>query len=270
MAAKRKKQRRRELLRGGISLIVGLLLVVALAMLLPDGIGKAEPSLPANPFGEGDFQYDGLYLTCLTQESTVGIDVSAYQGRINWHGVAASGVEFAMIRVGYRGYENGLINEDEYAQINYLGAKAAGLRVGAYFFSQATTPEEALEEAEFLLEKTKDWQMDMPVVFDWEFVDDSARTAQMDREGVMACVRAFNDRIRQAGHQPMVYFNPYHAEHFLELETLAEYPFWLALYSENMDFAYQVDMWQYTSEGMVPGIEGPVDINLWFLDKKVE
>lgn len=270
MATRRKKQRRRELLRGGIALIVGLLLVVALAMLLPDGTSEEAPVLPTNPFGDGDFQYDGLYLTCLTRESTVGIDVSAYQGRINWHAVAFSGVEFAMIRVGYRGYENGLINEDEHAQSNYRGAKAAGLRVGAYFFSQATTPEEALEEAEFLLEKTKDWQMDMPVVFDWEYVGEDARTAQMGREAVMDCVRAFNGRVEQAGHQPMVYFNPYHAEHFLELEALAEYPFWLALYAENMDFDYQVDMWQYTSEGTVPGIEGSVDINLWFLEKKTE
>lgn len=269
MTEKQKRRRRRELLRGVIALMAGLLLVAALAFLLPDGT-EEEPGLPSNPFGDGDFQYDGRYLTCLTRESRVGIDVSAYQGRINWHAVAISGVEFAIIRVGYRGYENGLLNEDEYAQQNYLGAKAAGLRVGAYFFSQATTPEEALEEAEFLLEATQDWQMDMPVVFDWEYVGEDARTAQMNREGVMACIRAFNDRITQAGHRPMVYFNPDHAENFLDLEALAEYPFWLALYAENMDFAYQVDMWQYTSQGSVPGIRGDVDINLWFPEKKTE
>lgn len=268
--AARKKRQRRELLRGVVALVVGLFLVVALVMLLPEGTSENSPTLPPNPFGDGDFQYDGRFLTCLTQESAVGVDVSAYQGEIDWRAVAESGVKFAMIRVGYRGYENGQLNLDEYAKINYRDAKAAGLQVGAYFFSQAITPEEALEEAEFLLEATKDWQIDLPVVFDWEYVDDSARTAQMDRQEIMACVRAFNDRIEQAGHRPMVYFNPYHAENFLELEALADYPFWLALYSENMDFAYQVDMWQYTSEGTVPGIKGPVDINLWFLDKKVE
>ena len=270
MATKQKKRTRRDLARGLMAVGFALLLLILLAQLLPDGKEPDEPGLPQNPYGPADFRLDGEYLSCLKAESAVGIDVSAYQGRIDWNAVADSGVEFAMIRVGYRGYEKGQLNPDEYAQLNYRDAKAAGLQVGAYFFSQALNAEEALEEAEFLLEAIKDWQLDMPVVFDWEYVSDSARTGQMDREGVMACIRAFNDRILQAGYQPMVYFNPYHAEHFLELEDLAEYPFWLALYSESMDFPYQVDMWQYTSEGRVPGIEGPVDINLWFLEKKVE
>ena len=111
-----------------------------------------EPTLPppeANPYGPLDFQYDGRYLSCLAGESILGIDVSAHQQQIDWEAVAAAGIRFVMLRVGYRGYETGALVYDEYVQSNYQGAKAAGLQVGAYFFSQAISVEEALEEAEF-------------------------------------------------------------------------------------------------------------------------
>lgn len=270
MATRQKKKLRKEFMMGAGALAGVLLVLVLLVLCLPKA--KSQPAytrppetvLPPNPFDETDFQYDGKYLTCLTQESALGIDVSAHQGKIDWQKVADAGVEFVMIRVGYRGYETGLLNEDTHAQSNYKGAKDAGLQVGAYFFSQAITPDEALEEAIFVLETVKDWQMDLPVVFDWEYMGQDSRTAQVSADTVMACIRAFNDRILQAGHSPMLYFNPYHAEHFLELEELADYPFWLAMYTDHMDYAYAVDMWQYTSEGEVAGIEGPVDLNLWF------
>ena len=273
MATKMKKKLRRELFVGAAALVlaVGVLAVVAVILpgpkTTPGGVTPRETVLAPNPFGETDFQYDGKYLTCLTQPSVLGIDVSSHQGDIDWQKVADAGVEFAMIRVGYRGYETGLLNEDAHARNNYAGARAAGLQVGAYFFSQAVTPEEALEEAVFVLEQTQDWELELPVVFDWEHMGQGSRTAQVSADTVMDCIRTFNDRITQAGHSPMLYFNPYHAEHFLDLEALADYPFWLALYTDRMDYDYAVDMWQYTSEGVVPGIGGPVDINLWFPEK---
>lgn len=227
-----------------------------------------EPTLPppaANPYAFTDFQYDGRYRVCLAAPTMAGIDVSYHQKDIDWQAVAESGIEFVMIRVGYRGYETGLLNPDEKAQENYQGAKAAGLQVGAYIFSQAVTVEEALEEAEFLLEQVKDWEVELPLVFDWEQKKEG-RTLGLDSRIVTDCAVAFCHRIREAGYETMVYFNPHHAKRFFHLEELVDFPFWLAYYTDRMQYAYQVKMWQYTNTGSVPGIETDVDINIWFLE----
>ena len=137
------------------------------------------PPPPANPYFATDFSYgvDG-YLHLTAGKSVVGVDVSEHQVNVDWQAVKDSGVEFVIIRVGYRGYETGELYADTEAQIHYEGAKAAGLKIGAYFFSQALNDEEAAAEAAFTLEQIKDWQIDMPVVFDWEMVSDSsARTS---------------------------------------------------------------------------------------------
>lgn len=220
------------------------------------------PPPQANPYGPMDFQYDGKYLTCLAGESVLGIDVSSHQQTVDWQQVADAGIRFVMLRVGYRGYESGELQADALVQENYLGAKAAGLQVGAYFFSQALSTEEALEEAEYLLSAIRDWELDMPVVYDWEYIDTEARTGNSDARTVTDCTIAFCQAVEAAGYQPMVYFNRHHAQEYLYLEELTRYPFWLALYSDRMTYPYQVDMWQYTSQGHVPGIEGDVDINL--------
>lgn len=225
------------------------------------------PALPQpdpNPYGPEDFQYDGSYLTCLAGKSVLGIDVSAHQYSIDWEAVADAGVEFVMIRAGFRGLTWGMLEEDAYAQTNYLGAKKAGLKVGAYFFSQATTVEEALEEARFLLDVISHWELDLPVVYDWEYGGNDTRTQGADARTVTDCAAAFCKRISRAGYEPMVYFNPHHAENYLHLEELTDYPFWLAFYTDSMTYPYKMEMWQYTNTGSVPGIEGNVDINLWF------
>lgn len=223
-----------------------------------------EPPLPVNPYGPSDFGYSEGYLSCTAGPSVLGIDVSVWQGNIDWEQVKEAGVEFAMIRVGWRGSEQGLIEADEMLDRNYAGASAAGIKVGAYFFSQAITPEEALEEAEFLLEHIQGWQVDMPVVFDWEFVADDARTATMDAETLTACAKAFCDRVRQAGYRPMIYFNEEQGQWLMHLEELLEYEFWLAMYTPIMDYPHKINMWQYSCEGSVAGIDGNVDLNLYF------
>ncbi len=222
------------------------------------------PVLEENPFGYTDFQFDGDYLTCLAGESVLGIDVSSHQQEIDWQQVADAGIKFAMVRIGYRGYQTGLINLDEFAQANYEGAKAAGIQVGAYFFSQATSVEEAQAEAQALLEVVDSWELDMPVVYDWEYVKEEARTAETDARTVTDCAAAFCQTVEAAGYKSMVYFNPHHTRNHIYIEELAQYDFWLALYANRMNFPYKVDMWQYTNEGRVPGIRGDVDINLWF------
>ena len=108
--------------------------------------GETVPEPEKNPYGKLDFQYEGRYLGCIKAGTIPGIDVSYYQGKIDWKKVKASGIDFAMIRLGYRGYESGKLVEDEYAKANLKGAAEAGLRVGAYFFSQALNIEEADEE----------------------------------------------------------------------------------------------------------------------------
>lgn len=226
-----------------------------------------EATLPlpeANPIGPGDFAIVDGYLTCLTAPSVLGIDVSFWQADIDWQQVKAAGVEFAMIRAGWRGSEKGVLAEDTYAQANYAGAAAAGVKVGAYFFSQAISPAEAVEEAEYLLELIKDWNVEMPIVFDWEYIDAQSRTGKIDARTLTDCTKAFCDRIAAAGYQPMVYFNAHHSYSNIYIRELTQYPFWLARYDTVLDYPYKVHMWQYSDQGKVPGISGNVDLNLFF------
>ena len=234
---------------------------------------EPEPTLPPpeeNPFDYLDFQYEGRYLKLRDGVSITGIDVSHWQKEIDWEQVKASGVEFAMIRLGYRGYEMGAINLDSYAIANIEGAIAAGLDVGVYFFSQAVTLAEAEEEAYFVVEQLKPYQehITMPVVFDWEHVtDEDARTNEMrDPDVLTDCTLEFLQIIEASGYRPMVYFNRTQSWKYLNLEELKDYDFWLAAYTQRMKFPYKIQMWQYTDNGKVPGVTGPCDINIYFPD----
>lgn len=229
-----------------------------------------EPTIPpeANPYTQFDFQYNrDNYLICQAQDSYPGVDVSAFQGEIDWEAVAASGIKFAMIRLGYRGYgAKGNMVEDEYAQKNLQGAHDAGLYVGAYFFSQATNLQEVDDEIRFLLKILGDHELNMPLVLDWETVTDTGRTRNVDRRTLTDCLRYFCDEVSLRGFQPMIYFNWSQARRMLYLNELEDYPFWLALYQDRMTFPYRVEMWQYTCTGRVPGIQGDVDINIFMPD----
>ena len=234
---------------------------------------EPEPTLPPpedNPYDYLDFQYEGPYLKLRDGESITGIDVSRWQKLIDWEQVKASGVDFAMIRLGYRGYGEGGLSIDSYATANLDGALAAGLDVGVYFFSQALTPEEAEEEAYFVLEHLEPYQdlITMPVVYDWEHVSSAdARTADMrDPDILTDCTLAFLQTIEAAGYRPMVYFNRTQSWKYLNLEELKDYEFWLAAYTQRMDFPYKIKMWQYTNTGEVPGVTGDCDINIYFPD----
>lgn len=210
------------------------------------------------------FGYDGNYLTCLSAPSVLGIDVSRYQGKIDWQKVKDAGVEFVILRAALRGYGNGQLYEDSMAQENYRGATEAGLKVGAYIFSQAISEEEAREEAQYLLNITRDWQLDMPLVFDWECLAEDYRTMGVDARALTDYTIAFCDAVKAAGRTPMIYYNPDQSYKQMYLEELTDYGFWLARYAETPDYPHKVDMWQYTNQGSVPGITGNVDINLYF------
>ena len=169
-----------------------------------------------------------------------------------------------MIRLGYRGTTEGKIGEDSRAQENLKEATQAGLQVGGYFFSQAVTPEEAVEEANFVLNMLREYNISMPVVYDWEYGGDDSRTANIDARTLTDCTIAFCDAIEAAGYEAMIYFNENQSHKDMYLGELTDYKFWLAQYGEMLNYPYQVDMWQYTCEGSVPGIDGNVDINLLF------
>ena len=224
------------------------------------------PPPPENPYGPIDFveEEDTGEITLTGGHSIKGIDVSEWNGEIDWQQVKDSGVEFVIIRVGGRGTEGGAVYDDEMAQTYYEEATEAGLKVGAYFFSQSVSIEEAIQEAEYVLDAVKDWDVQMPLVYDWEYVDKAARTADIGPRALTDMAKAFCDTIKHGGYTPMIYFGRSQSKDLLILEELVEYPFWLAMYSTIMDYPYKIDMWQYTEEGSVPGIDGNVDLNLWF------
>lgn len=262
----------RRLLPGLLALLTVTALLfgaAAAAKPIPDDPEPVTlPPLEENPFGPEDFAYNEQgYLTCTAGESILGIDVSEYQGDIDWQQVKAAGVEFVMIRVGLRGYGNGDIYSDSRAEEYYAGARAAGLKIGAYFFSQAVTVQEAIAEAEYALRAIRGWELDMPLVFDWEYVSSEARTGNMDARLLTDCARAFCRVVERAGYESMVYFNVSQGLDLMYLDELTDFDWWLARYADTMEFEYRVAMWQYTNRGTVPGIEGDVDLNIWLPEK---
>ncbi len=226
-------------------------------------------NLIPNPYSSGDFAYKNGYLTCISGKSELGVDVSVYQKQIDWPTVAQQGISFAMVRLGYRGYgQEGILKEDVRAIENLDGAKAAGLKVGAYFYSQAISVEEAIEEANMALEILDGRALEMPLVFDWEVFSQEGRTYYVDRKTVNECAMAFCQTVEAAGYKAMIYFNVDIANRLLDLPKMQEagYPFWLAMYtgSGSMTYPHRVDMWQFTDTGHVKGIDADVDLNLYF------
>lgn len=226
--------------------------------------------IPENPYTHGGFATDENGLRQY-KGAVAGIDVSQFQGEIDWYAVKAAGVDYAIIRVGYRGMTQGLITEDSCFKQNMQGALSADIQRGVYFFSQAVTVNEAQAEADFVLELLDGADLQYPVVFDWEFPEPTEDMPQetlraWDVPGDMAsdCAEAFCKRIKEAGYIPCVYFNKHQAYAFYDLEQLKDYDFWYAEYSDVPSVCYGFRMWQYTGEGSVPGIGTAVDLDLCF------
>lgn len=199
-----------------------------------------------------------------------GIDVSEFQGEtIDWQQVKDSGIEFVILRLGYRAYgESGALVEDAMYEQNVQGALDAGLEVGVYFFSQAISVTEAVEESDFVLEHIRPYNITGPVVYDTEEIkEDKARTDQNTREDFTNYCKVFCDGIKQAGYQPMIYSNMKWMAFTLKMEELASYDFWYADYHELPQCPYEYKMWQYSESGTVPGINASVDLDLWFQEE---
>ncbi|SHJ54973.1 glycoside hydrolase family 25 protein [Parasporobacterium paucivorans] len=197
------------------------------------------------------------------KSSKVGVDVSRYQYAIDWAAVKASGVDYAIIRLGYRGYGSGALVLDPYYIQNIRGASAAGLQVGVYFFSQAITETEAVEEASMVLEYIRGYNISCPVAFDTEFVNDVARANNLSATDRTTIALAFCRTIANAGYTSTVYASKSFLYNNLELSRLSGYQTWLAHYVNMTDYAYDYDMWQYTSKGSINGISTGVDLNVW-------
>lgn len=198
--------------------------------------------------------------------SSEGIDVSSYSGNIDWKKVKESGIDFAMIRVGGRGYgEKGEMYTDERALEYINGAKAEGIKVGAYFFSQAVSTEEAIEEADYVKTVLGDIKLDYPVAYDWEIIkDDDARTDSVSASQATECARAFCDRVKELGYTPILY-SPSRELYFkYDLSRLADIDIWYCEYANVPTFYYEFSMWQYSATGTIDGIEGAVDLNICF------
>lgn len=194
-----------------------------------------------------------------------GIDVSKFQGTIDWEAVAEDGVEFAFLRVAYRGYGTGKMVEDSTFEDNMQGALDAGIHPGAYIYSQAIDEDEIREEAEIVISKLEPFGVKCPIVFDVEkTVDSTGRMNQLSVEERTNLTLLFCQIVEEAGYKPIVYHNLEMGSLMLDIETLEQYDKWLAYYNGDMYYPYAYSIWQYTDKGKVNGIKGNVDMNISF------
>lgn len=199
--------------------------------------------------------------------SIKGIDVSTYQGDIDWGKVAASGVKFVFIRLGYRGYESGLLVKDDRFEDNIRGALQNGIAVGVYFVTQAISVEEAVEEAQFVMENIRPYNVTWPIVLDIEdAASATARTAELSQQARTDHAIAFCETVKESGYTPMLYCNIRWFIEKLDITRITDYDKWFAQYFRKPFFPYAFQMWQYSSTGRIDGIEGNVDYNISFVD----
>ena len=213
-------------------------------------------NLTADIHGFPSYVVDGRVL------SRLGVDVSDHNEQIDWETVADQGVTFAFVRLGYRGMSDGELYYDDYYAANLDGARAAGLEVGAYFFSQAITTEEAVQEAELAISLLDGRSLELPVVFDHEAPEGSSRAADISGEDLTAAALAFCERMEAAGYQTMIYGNQYDLIRF-DMAQLGDRPLWYAEYVWQPTATYAFSYWQFAAaDGAIAGIPGEVDLDI--------
>ena len=205
-----------------------------------------------------------------------GIDVSRWQGNINWDKVKADGIDYAFIQVGFRGYgSSGILSDatkDPYFDTNMQNAIAAGVKVGVYVFSQATTKAEAVEEAKYILDAIGNYPISMPLVMDFEYASTDSGlggrlyNARLSKKQATDVCMAFCDEISAAGFTPMIYANKSMLEDQINADTLTDagYHIWLANYTKETSYKGTFSFWQYSEKGSVKGIKGDVDMNFYY------
>lgn len=201
----------------------------------------------------------------------VGIDVSYHNKTIDWNKVKASGVQFVILRLGYRGYGTaGTLNLDKMFRTYAQGAADVGLPIGIYFYTEAISEAEAIEEANFCIENMKDIKISLPVAYDFEPATNKTgrlMKANLSKSQATAMCRAFCGTIKDAGYTPMIYANKSDLTNRIDGVSLGkEYKIWLAQYAKKTTFSGDYEFWQYSSSGKVNGISGSVDCNFWYTE----
>ena len=239
----------------------------------PDGTEQwimINSYLDKNTYQEAGFVYEEpvmKYFANGDKASYLGVDISKENGTVDFKKIKKDGVDFVMVRLGYRGYESGNVILDEEYFDNIQLANEAGLAVGVYFESQATTVEEALEEAEFVVTNLIEMRVTYPVVFDLGLVaNDSSRIDNIPKTQLTEITNAFCERVKEVGFTPMVYGNKYWLLRKIDLTMLGDYDIWLSQNEEVPDYPYEFAMWQYSHTGSVSGISGDVNMNISFID----
>jgi len=201
------------------------------------------------------------------KDTLKGIDVSEFQKIIDWQSVKRTGIDFAIIRAGYRGWESGKIVTDLFFDKNIKEATRAGIDIGVYFFTQAVTEEEAREEARYTIKLLSKYNVPVkyPIVIDTERTPPgNGRGDRISKEKRTKIVQAFCQEIEKLGHKSMIYGNKNWLLNDLEIEKLSKYDIWLADYIKTTNYQYPYTIWQYTSDGNVSGIGGRVDMNIGY------
>lgn len=267
---KLKRMTKWQKITAGTAFAMALIVIISAYMMFGkyDGLGLRMPveensyDMSALYYENGRAGYEDDSYGAVT-----GIDVSEFQGDIDWKAVKQDGVDFVMMRLGFRGSETGALVLDSRFKENIKGARKAGLDVGVYFFSQAVTPEEAIEEARYVLKHIRGKGVRYPIAFDMEPIDGTERAAKLKKEEKTAIADAFCQVIDRNGHKPMIYGNPKWMRKHIDLSYLSDYDKWLAHYADRTTYRSAFRMWQYTDSGSVDGISGPVDMNLCFYEK---
>lgn len=231
---------------------------------------RLDENASATLFDKSAFSGTGRNMKYRSPEYTyrLGVDVSKYQGKIDWKKVKKAGYRFAFIRIGYRGYGNGTMASDPYALRNLRGAQRAGIDTGVYFFSQAVNPREAREEARFVLSKLKGIKLSMPVAYDPESIlYAKARTDKVKKKTFTANTTAFTSYIKKHGYKSCLYCNLKWEAYKLNMSRLKNVDIWYADYEKKPQTPYRFNIWQYTSRGRVPGIPGNADLNIQLMKK---
>ena len=231
-----------------------------------------DENFPRNIYFQDSFVWEEDRMTYAGDDRytwRTGIDVSEHDEDIDWQQVRDAGIDFVFIRAGYRGYSEGSLRQDAYFEKNLREAREAGLDVGVYFFSQAVNEAEALEEADLVLRMLDGQALQMPVVYDPESIlNDAARTDDISGDQFTRNALAFCGRIRERGYAPMIYANLVWEAFEFDLSRIRDIPIWYADYEPVPQTPYFFTVWQYTDSGTVPGIVGPVDLNLQLIPQE--
>jgi GH25 family lysozyme M1 (1,4-beta-N-acetylmuramidase) len=228
------------------------------------------PTVEKQTYVNDDFIHNGDKLTYEGDDRytyKLGVDVSHHQGNIDWQAVKKAGIDFAFLRIGYRGYgTEGTMNLDRQFEKNIREAQAAGIDVGVYFFAQAVNEEEAKEEAEFVIAHLQSYDLQLPVVYDPESIlDAEARTDNVTAEQFTKNTKAFCEAIEDAGYDSMIYSNMLWEAYQLDLTQLTDIPIWYADYEMYPQTPYYFTFWQYSNRANVDGIQGSVDMDIWLI-----